>query len=220
MERQMIQEGMKVLSSDGSSLGKVAACGDETFVIEKGWFFPKEYVARYEQVARVGGDELWLRESGRELGGEPAQPPVAEGSAADIGQRAPTGIAEEYRVPLAEEELSAEKHRREAGEVEIRKDVITEQKEVTVPVTREEVHVERVAASGQPEPGDAAFQEDTVRVPIHEEEVEIHKRPVVREEVRVSKQSHQDRERRVAETRKERADIRTEGDVASPSQRG
>ena len=58
---------------------------------------------------------------------------------------------------------------------------------------REEVHVERVPASASAKDTDLgpdAFKERTVTVPVREEEVEVTKRPRVREEVRVSKSAN------------------------------
>jgi uncharacterized protein (TIGR02271 family) len=224
---------MKVRSADGSNLGKVVACEPDTFIIEKGWFFHREYRARYDQVVEAQGDELWLRDSDQQLnaaaqrgeglaGGEAiaGRETIAGSAQARSGQPEPdlsAGMTEEVRVPLVEEELTAEKHWRQAGEVKIHKDAITEEREITVPVTHEEVRVERVAASSDARPSDANFEETVTNVPVYEEQVEIHKRPVVREEVRVTKTAHEERERLGTEVRKERADIRTEGNVPRPS---
>jgi len=83
-----------------------------------------------------------------------------------------------------------------------------------VPVTREEVHVERVPASAAA-PSDARFSGDAVRVPVTEEEVKVTKRPVVKEEVRLSKVAHTDH-RDVDETvRREKAKI--ERDTTRPT---
>ncbi len=71
METRGIREGMTVRSSDGRKLGKVIRCGADEFIIEKGFFFPKDYVARYDQ-ASVSGDEVTLSlpaSSLREVGG-------------------------------------------------------------------------------------------------------------------------------------------------------
>jgi len=91
--------------------------------------------------------------------------------------------------------------------------VITENREVAVPVTREEVRVERVPVEGNRPAGDAAFQEGTVSVSVsmREEEVEIRKRPMVKEEVRVSR-SRRHEERR-AEVRREEARIDEQGEL-------
>lgn len=116
-------------------------------------------------------------------------------------------------MPLVEEELSVEKHAREAGPVRVRKDVVTEEKQVTVPVTREEVHVERVPSTGEAGAGTSAFREQEVTMPVREEEIEIHKRPVVKEEVRVSKQARQEEKSASATLRKEVADVDEGGRV-------
>jgi uncharacterized protein (TIGR02271 family) len=89
----------------------------------------------------------------------------------------------------------------------VHKDVRTEQKEVSVPVTREEVHVERVPAEGTQPPGEAAFRDQTVSVPVHEEEVEIRKRPVVKEEVRVGRTRREEERRADVDVRREEARI-------------
>lgn len=120
---------------------------------------------------------------------------------------------EELRVPLVEEKMDVSKREVETGEVVIHKEVITEMKTVTVPVTREEVHIERVAVSendaraGTVAMESAAFQDATIRVPIHEEQIEVTKRPVVREEIRVSKDIVVEQQSAQAELRKEQVDI-------------
>jgi uncharacterized protein (TIGR02271 family) len=222
MNRRDVREGMIVRAMDGEKLGKVISCQDSEFIIEKGFFFPKDYVARYEDAESRDG-ELLLRQSAaelRELGESgvraSAAAPQPGGSripAGTAGSRIPAGAKEEVKVPLVEEELAAEKRTKETGQVRVRKDVTTEQKEVTVPVTKEEVRVERVPAGGEARPGDTSFQKGTVTVPVREEEVEVRKRPIVREEVRVSKTPEQVERRAGAEVRKESADIEKEGDI-------
>lgn len=207
MNTRDIHEGMKVHASDGGNLGKVVMMNEENFIIEKGFFFPKEYTASYDQIDDIRDDEIWLRESGTEL---------REGAAAagttDIDERergAETrgirGTREEVTVPLAEEELEATAREHEVGEVRVRKDVVTEERQIDVPVRREEVHVERVPASG--EAAEASFEQGETRIPIHEEEIEVRKRPVVREEVRVGKTAHEETEEVRAKVRKETAEI-------------
>jgi hypothetical protein len=51
-------EGMPVKSLDGKWLGKVVFAGDEEFIIEKGFFFPEDIAARYEDVVAVSDGEL------------------------------------------------------------------------------------------------------------------------------------------------------------------
>jgi hypothetical protein len=67
IDRSRIREGMVVFSSDGEKLGKVLASDSETFVIEKGFLFPKDYVASYEDVADVVGDDIRLSRTKEEF---------------------------------------------------------------------------------------------------------------------------------------------------------
>jgi uncharacterized protein (TIGR02271 family) len=213
MDRKGVREGLKVRSSDGTSLGKVVSCGVDTFVIEKGFFFPKDFTARYDQVADLRSDELWLSEPGDQLRSSMGREPARATADQEPARSGISGATEEMRVPLAEEELTAQKRTAQAGEVRIHKDVTVENKQIEVPVTKEEVHVERVPVSPETEARDAQFKEGTVSVPVYEEEVEIRKRPVVREEVRVSKTSHEEEARFAAETRKETAEVEEKGNL-------
>ncbi len=56
---------------------------------------------------------------------------------------------DELRVQRTEEELRAGTREREAGKVNVRKRVRTDREQVTVPKKREEVHVERVPVEGE-----------------------------------------------------------------------
>lgn len=207
--RWPLQRGMTVLSRDGEKLGKLVATDEWTFTIEKGVFFPKDYVARYDEISDVTGDEIRLATS------KDAFLAMREGDAhryttADETTRT---SSDDIRVPVHEEELDVVKRERDAGEVRLRKDVVTETKHVEVPVTREVVHVERTPASGErtATPGQRAFEKDSVSVPIHEEELEIRKRPVVKEEVRLRKERVTEHRAAEEDLRKERVEVEGEG---------
>ena len=204
-DRSQLKEGMHVKSADGHSLGKIVRLDADSFIIEKGLFFPREYVARYDRVGNVKDGEVFLMARGEELKGEKKE---------HAGTR-PAGYTEETRIPLTEEELVVQKKAREAGEVLVEKHVVTEKKQVTVPVTREEVRVERVAATPetQERAGEGAFKESVTTIPVREEEVEVTKRPVVKEELRVSKEVRPEERRYAEEVRKEKAEIKEKGDL-------
>lgn len=51
--RRGVIEGLTVYSSDGAKMGKVIRCGSTAFEIEKGFFFPKDYLISYKDVART-----------------------------------------------------------------------------------------------------------------------------------------------------------------------
>jgi uncharacterized protein (TIGR02271 family) len=118
---------------------------------------------------------------------------------------------DEERVTLSEEQLAVGK-RQHQGEVSVGKHVETEHVREEVPVTREEVTVERRPVSGdmstKPRIG-----EDEVRIPVSEEELVVEKRAVPKEELVVKKHQVQDTETVEADLRRERADVHTEGDV-------
>ncbi len=116
------------------------------------------------------------------------------------------------RIQLREEQLQARKQAVQTGEVGLRKEVVTEQQTIDVPVTREEVYIERRPASG--EPSDTPIGEgETYRVPVREEQVTVEKQPVVREEVSLGKRQVQETQQVSDTVRREEAHIEREGDV-------
>lgn len=206
-----LREGMKVRSADGTSLGKIVQLASDTIVVEKGFFFPKDYTISARDIADVRDDEVWLSVRDEALRSTPGY-----GEATTASTTATS--TEDVRIPLAEEELEARKVQREAGEVRVHKEVITEHRQIDVPVTREEVRVERVPASASTTAEPDAFTEKTISVPVHEEEVEVTKRPRVREEVRVTKSRQQVERRAEADVRREEA--RVEDDTQRTAGRG
>ena len=60
IDRSQVHEGMVVRTSDGKKLGRVLACEEGRFIVEKGFFFATDYVARYDDVSSVSGDEIRL----------------------------------------------------------------------------------------------------------------------------------------------------------------
>ena len=130
--RTSIREGMTVRTSDGEKLGKIASVRGDEFIIEKGLLFKEDYTARCERIMDVQGDEVIYR-------------PLAAGERAGFAEEGAresrTTGQREVRVPLTEEQLEVEKTTRQTGGVRVSKEVVTEQKEMTVPVTHEEVKV-------------------------------------------------------------------------------
>jgi uncharacterized protein (TIGR02271 family) len=123
-----------------------------------------------------------------------------------------TGTEGEQAIKLREEQLRVQKQPVETGEARLRKDVVTEQRSMDVPVTREEVYIERRPASGQP--SDTPIGEgETYRVPVREEQVTVEKQPVVREEVALGKRQVQDTQQVSETVRREEARVEQSGDV-------
>jgi uncharacterized protein (TIGR02271 family) len=194
--RNEVRAGMAVTSTKGERLGNVIRTGAETFVVEKGVFFPKDYELRYDHITALSSDQIsytlsdvdsrfgTVADSAR-VAAAPAVaraasvPPAPPARAPAIG----TAKTEEVRIPLMEEEIGIEKVSRETGHVRIKKTVKTEEKHFNVPVTREDVVIERVSASGEEVASELAFQEQTLDLPLHEEEVQVSKRTRVREQI-------------------------------------
>ncbi len=179
-----------------------------------GWGIPEEEARYYEGEVKAGRflvtvdagdrkDEAWAiihRHGGYNHKTRSATAALA-GTAATESERT---------LELKEERLRTRRRPVKKGEVEVRKEVVTEQRQLTVPVEREEVVIERRpvrrTASGEP-------KAEQIRIPVQEEVVEVRKEPVVREEVKV-------RKRRVTGTktvggtvRKERLRVEEKGDV-------
>jgi len=107
-----------------------------------------------------------IEDRGATMAGGTGVAPVARASTA-------TPTTDHDRIELREEELHARKEMAQTGEVSVRKEVVTEHRQMDVPVRREEVVVERHPVEGRPAQGDLSTEE--TRIPIHEEQVRVEK---------------------------------------------
>lgn len=118
-------------------------------------------------------------------------------------------------LKLYEERLIANKTRRKAGEVTVGKRVETETERVSIPVEKERVVVERVTPNdaGRPvAPGEANFREgEAARMEIYEETPDIRKEAVLREEVRVRKETDREMVNAEETVRREELDLDAPG---------
>ena len=56
--RNEVRAGMSVTSTKGERLGNVIRMGAETFVVERGVFFPKDYELRYDHITALSSDQI------------------------------------------------------------------------------------------------------------------------------------------------------------------
>jgi uncharacterized protein (TIGR02271 family) len=120
----------------------------------------------------------------------------------DTVGRDTSGPTTDDAMTRSEEELNVGTQSRETGRARLRKYVVTEEVEKTVPVQREEVRIEREpitdanvdAATDGPE-----ISEEEHEVTLHAEEPVVEKRTVPKERVSLEKDTVQD-ERRVSDT--------------------
>jgi uncharacterized protein (TIGR02271 family) len=118
-------------------------------------------------------------------------------------------------IKLYEERLVANKNRVKTGEVSIGKHVETETARVAVPVEKERVVVERVtpADAGTPvPPGSVDFgAAEVARMEVYEEQADISKQAVLREEVNIRKEVQQDTVQVEDRIRREELDVDAQG---------
>ena len=116
----------------------------------------------------------------------------------------------------SEEELAVGKREVQAGSVDVQKRVETEHVKQQVPVTREEVTVERrpvSARGGASSPREGKIGDDEITVPVMEDEIIVQKRAVPKEEVVIRKEAKRDEKTVEADLRKEQVDVKPKGDV-------
>jgi uncharacterized protein (TIGR02271 family) len=138
----------------------------------------------------------------------------------DTVGRDTSGPTTDDAMTRSEEELRVGTQTRERGRARLRKYVTTEHEQVTVPVQREEVRVEREpitdanlgAATSGPE-----LSEEEHEVTLREEEPVVEKRVVPRERVRLDTETVTDERQVSEEVRKEQIEV--EGDQDRPSRR-
>ena len=125
-----------------------------------------------------------------------------------------SGPTTDSAMTRSEEQLRVGTQTREAGRARLRKHVVTEHQQVTVPVSHEEVTLEREpiteANAGQALDG-PEISEDEHEVVLHEERPVVEKDVVAKERVRLSAEERTDEETVSEDLRKER--IETDGDT-------
>lgn len=150
------------------------------------------------------------------------QPAVGDraGPTSDRSTSERTRTSDDAAMTRSEEQLHVGTEQHEAGRARLRKYVVTEDQQVNVPVSHEEVRVEREpvteenrgeALEGQP------ISEDEHEVTLHEERPTVSKEAHPVERVRMEKDTVRDEETVQDEVRKERIDA--EGVDESESRR-
>lgn len=119
--------------------------------------------------------------------------------------------SENQRMQLYGEVLRVHRDRIQNGEVRLRKETVTDTKNLNVPVSHDELVVERRPVTEErPAPGAAIGQKQEMRVPLSEERVSVEKQPVVREEVEAGKREVTNVESRDEKVRREELKVEDE----------
>ena len=187
---------------------------------------PEEEANYYDQEFRAGRTIVTVKADGRY---DEAQSVLRRYGAYDVETRTPGPAATatgdtalntstpptemDRGVQLREEELHARKTPVQTGQVSLGKEVVEERREMEVPVSREEVYVERHPVDRRPSDRPVSDSDQRIDVPVREEQVEVEKQPVVYEEVGVGKRPVTENKQVTETVRREEVRIEKEGDV-------
>ncbi|KPQ32704.1 MAG: hypothetical protein HLUCCA11_20745 [Phormidesmis priestleyi Ana] len=116
-------------------------------------------------------------------------------------------------IRLYEERLIADKNRMKAGNVSVGKHVETESSQVSIPVERERVVIERTEGTGTmaADPDHVFADGEVARMEVYEEKANVRKEAFVREEVNVRKETDQEMVTEKASIRREELDVDSDG---------
>lgn len=239
-----IQVGNDVYGSDGDKVGTVAEVQPSYIVVEKGFFFPTDYYIPLSAITQVTDGQIVLnvsRDTALHSGWETipvatndatltgAGTDVVTGTVADAAAW-PTGTTgepplagyeatseDDLVIPVREEELTATVRETAAGAARIQKRVVAEDRVLEVPVTEEQIRVERRVVDRAVDAADpTAFEEIVIEVPLTQEEVELRKQARVAEEVVVHKEAIQHTEQVHGTVRREEVEVIDEGLLTEP----
>jgi len=240
MTQYQFRAGDDVIAADGDKVGNLADVYGTYLVVEKGFFFPRDYYIPFSTVANYdpGNGKIYLsvtKDAALNSGWDQKPSLTAEDRAYAAGTTRDTYATDmgagrtrdtyatdrttemtdrdHISVPVHEEELIPTKTVRQAGQVRVAKDVIEEERAIDVPVTEERVKVTRRAVDQVADTGDVSFQEESFEVPVRTEEVGVDKVVRVAEQVDIDKEAIQDTRRVTGTVRKERVDVDQGGDV-------
>jgi uncharacterized protein (TIGR02271 family) len=179
--------------SNDEDLGEVQEVDQNYVLVQRGMVNKKKFYIPRDLAESYDGTLLRFRISeedakNRFLRDSPPSSAADEEEQTSMRKRDKTAVeeAEETTVPLAEENLDVSK-RASAQEATVIKEPVTETKTVEVPVTHEEISVERRPASGSTAAERPVQSRTEIKIPLKKEELEVTKQPYVKEEVAVRK---------------------------------
>ncbi len=266
------QMGMDVIGSDGEKVGEIDAVEQDYFVVRKGFFFPSDHYIPFSAVDSYDDNAVYLNVTkdgalDQQWGDAPVSSTTStnvgvddrlgvDGTAAagtwgqaDVENDSYTGVSDvsanndvldpaytdkdldgntgayeagytdrnvgtyegDETIEVREENLAARTREVERGAVHVDKHVVEEQQTLEVPVTEEEVHIERRAVD---RPADGIdLDEASYEIPLRGEEVELTREARVVEEIDIDKTARERTETVEGTVRREEVDINTDVDV-------
>jgi uncharacterized protein (TIGR02271 family) len=172
--------------------GEVQDIQGNYVLVQKGIIDKEKFYIPKDQAESYDGDVLRFRISKADLDQYQHEPPSTWDS--DSARETTTyerDTIEEERIPLSEERLDVSKISQE-NQARVTKKPVTERKTVEVPLTREEVSIERRPASDQTEAQSPIQSEEEITIPLKREEAQVSKKPYVKEEAVIKKKAYTD----------------------------
>jgi uncharacterized protein (TIGR02271 family) len=176
-------------------LGEVQLVEDNYVLVQRGIIDKEKFYIPKDQAESYDGDVLKFKFSEQVLSQYQDEPPSTRdaNSNSDITQE---NIQEEERtdeesVPLTEERLDVSKVSQE-NQATITKKPVTETKTEQVQLMHEEISIERRPPSGQTEAQNPIQSQEDIKIPLKREEVEVTKKPYVKEEAVIKKKAFTD----------------------------
>jgi uncharacterized protein (TIGR02271 family) len=208
-EWALVNTGLFGTKSSFVPLAQASGSGDQVQVpYEKQLVKDAPRLDTDQHLSEAEEQELW-RHYGLDYGTSDAAAGTADTGRDSVG-RDVSGPTTDEAMTRSEEELRVGTQTRERGRARLRKYVVTEDQQVTVPVQREQVRVEREpitdanldAATGGP-----AISEEEHEVTLHEETPVVEKRAVPKERVRLDTETVTEERQVAEEVRKEQIEV-------------
>ncbi len=177
--------------NNDEDFGEVQDIQGNYVLVQKGIINKEKFYIPKDQAESYDGDVLRFRISQEDLNQYQHEPPSIWDSDSTLVKPTEERDTNEERIPLTEERLDVSKKSGE-NQATVTKKPIKETKTVEVPLTREEVSIERRPASGQTEAQSPIQSEQEIKIPLKREEAKVSKKPYVKEEAVIKKKAFTD----------------------------
>src|SRR5680860_53718 len=178
--------------NDDEDFGEVQDIQGNYVLVQKGIINKENFYIPKDRAESYDGNILKFRFSEQELNQYQREPPSIWDSENTKETTTHESETNDESIPLTEERLDVSKKSQE-NQATITKKPVTETKTVEVPLTREEVSIERRPASGQTEAKSPIQSQEEIKIPLKREEAQVSKKPYVKEEAVVKKKAVTDK---------------------------
>jgi uncharacterized protein (TIGR02271 family) len=207
---------------NGEDLGEVQEVRDMYILVQKGLLSKEKFYVPQSEVDSYDGEVLRFKVSEEDVrtkysGDLPPSASTVPGSSTNNIEEnaAKQEESESNLVPLMEENLNVSKREVTYKEATLIREPVIETKMVEVPVTHEEIIVERrsptEATTSRKDLGAPVTSKEEIKIPLKKEEVIVKKEPFVKEELVIKKRGVTAREKITEEVKSEKlVDSRSE----------